>query len=96
MSTSKTPLTQRPSWKALEEHYQKIRDLHLRTLFAQNPQRGEHFSAEAIGIYLDYSKHRITDETMEFLTGRIEKGRELASQPKAASCIVRSNLCGPA
>ncbi|MHB8598162.1 MAG: glucose-6-phosphate isomerase [Ktedonobacteraceae bacterium] len=67
MSTDKTPLTQRPSWQALEAHYQQIRDLHLRTLFAQDPQRGEHFSAEALGVYLDYSKNRITDETLRLL-----------------------------
>src|ERR1017187_4477402 len=67
ISADKTPLTQRPSWQALEEHYHKIRDLHLRTLFAQDPQRGEHFSAEAIGVYLDYSKNRITDETLRLL-----------------------------
>ena len=67
MSTDKTPLTQRPSWQALEAHYQQIRDQHLRTLFAQDPQRGEHFSAEALGVYLDYSKNRITDETLRLL-----------------------------
>jgi glucose-6-phosphate isomerase len=67
MSTDKTPLTQRPSWQALEEHYQQIHDQHLRTLFAQDPQRGEHFSAEALGVYLDYSKNRITDETLRLL-----------------------------
>ncbi len=61
------PLTQRPAWKALEEHYQKTRDLHLRTLFAQDPRRGERFTLEAVGIYLDYSKNRITDETLRLL-----------------------------
>jgi len=55
MSTNTTPLTQRPAWKALEEHYQKARSLHLRTLFAQDPRRGERFALEAAGIYLDYS-----------------------------------------
>src|SRR5712692_4593343 len=67
MSTKLTPLTQRPSWKALGEHYQKIRDLHLRTLFAQDARRGERFACEAVGIYLDYSKNRITDETIQLL-----------------------------
>ncbi len=68
MSTnSVTPLTQRPIWKTLEEHYQKARDLHLRTLFADDPKRAEHFSSEAVGIYLDYSKNRITDETIRLL-----------------------------
>jgi glucose-6-phosphate isomerase len=67
MSTNVTPLTQRPAWKALEEHYQKTRELHLRTLFAQDPNRGERFATEAVGIYLDYSKNRITDETIRLL-----------------------------
>jgi glucose-6-phosphate isomerase len=61
------PLTQRPEWKALERHYQQVRDVHLRTLFAQDPQRGERMAVEAVGIYLDYSKNRITDETLRLL-----------------------------
>ena len=67
MSTNPTPLTQRPTWKALGEHYQKIRDLHLRSLFAGDPGRGERFALEAAGIYLDYSKNRVTDETLRLL-----------------------------
>src|SRR5690242_12292393 len=61
------PLTERPAWKALEAHYQQTRAVHLRTLFAQDPQRGERFTAEAVGLFLDYSKNRITDETLRFL-----------------------------
>ncbi|HTK06145.1 MAG TPA: glucose-6-phosphate isomerase [Ktedonobacteraceae bacterium] len=61
------PLTQRPSWKALEEHYNKVRDLHLRQLFAEDAQRGEHFALEAEGVYLDYSKNRVTHETIKLL-----------------------------
>jgi glucose-6-phosphate isomerase len=61
------PLTQRPAWKALEAHYQQVRDMHLRDLFAQDPQRGERFTAEAVGLYYDYSKNRITDETLRLL-----------------------------
>ena len=61
------PLTQRPAWKALETHYQQVRDVHLRTLFAQDAQRGKRMAAEAVGIYLDYSKNRITDETLRLL-----------------------------
>jgi glucose-6-phosphate isomerase len=72
MSTQLTPLTQRPAWKALEEHYQKVRDLHLRTLFAQDANRGERFACEAVGIYLDYSKNRITDETLRLLLALAE------------------------
>jgi glucose-6-phosphate isomerase len=61
------PLTSRRTWKDLQSHHEKIRDLHLRDLFASDPQRGERFSAEAVGVYLDYSKHRITDETLPLL-----------------------------
>jgi len=67
MTTYPTPPDQRHAWKALEEHYQKMRDVHLRTLFAQDSNRGERFAAEALGIYLDYSKNRITDETLRLL-----------------------------
>ena len=67
MSTNETPLTQRPAWRALEEHYQSARNLHLRALFAGDPQRGERFAVEAAGIYLDYSKNRVTGETMRLL-----------------------------
>jgi glucose-6-phosphate isomerase len=72
MLINPTPLTQRSSWKALEEHYQKVRDLHLRTLFADDPGRGERFALEAAGIYLDYSKNRITDETLRLLLALAE------------------------
>jgi glucose-6-phosphate isomerase len=61
------PLTQRPAWKALEAHYQQIHNVHLRALFAQDPQRGERLTAEAVGLYYDYSKNRITDETLRLL-----------------------------
>ncbi len=72
MSMNPTPLTQRPEWKALEEHYQKVRNLHLRTLFAEDSSRGERFAAEAVGIYLDYSKNRIIDETLRLLLALAE------------------------
>jgi glucose-6-phosphate isomerase len=69
MSTHSTiqSLTSRPAWKALEAHYQKIRPLHLRQLFADDPKRGERYSMEAAGLYFDYSKNRITDETIRLL-----------------------------
>src|SRR5215510_9640963 len=60
-------LTQRPAWKALAGHYDEMRDRHLRELFAADPQRGERLTAEAVGLYLDYSKNRITDETINLL-----------------------------
>src|ERR671932_1384834 len=71
MTTSSTqatpPLSQRPAWRALQAHYETIRNVHLRTLFAEDPRRGERLAAEAVGLYLDYSKHRITDETIRLL-----------------------------
>ncbi len=60
-------LTQRPAWKALSEHYRQIRDVHLRTLFDRDPHRGERFAVEGAGLYLDYSKHRVTEDTMRLL-----------------------------
>jgi len=60
-------LTQRPAWKALEAHYETMRHRHLRQLFADDPGRGERLTAEATGLYLDYSKNRITDETVQLL-----------------------------
>ncbi len=55
------------SWKALQSHYEEIAPLHLRDLFAQDPDRGERLTAEAAGIYLDFSKHRVTDKTLQLL-----------------------------
>ena len=60
-------VTMRPGWKALESHHQKLRELHLRQLFADDPKRGERLTTEAVGLYLDYSKNRITDETLKLL-----------------------------
>ncbi len=60
-------LTNRTAWRGLQTHYQQIREVHLRNLFADDPQRGERMTAEAAGIFLDYSKNRITDETLQFL-----------------------------
>jgi len=61
------PLTARPAWKALQAHYEKIRDFHLRTLFADDAKRGERLTAEAVGVFLDYSKNRVTDDTLALL-----------------------------
>ena len=72
MAGGPAPLTQRPEWRRLEEHFQKIRDVHLRTLFAEDPKRGERLGLEAIGLYLDYSKNRVTDETLGLLVGLAE------------------------
>ncbi len=67
MTTNIPQLTKLAAWQALEAHYPKIRELHLRKLFADDPKRGERMTAEAVGIYFDYSKHRITDETLRLL-----------------------------
>jgi glucose-6-phosphate isomerase len=67
MSATIAPLTHRPEWAALKEHHHKIQPVHLRELFAADPRRGERLTAEAVGLYLDYSKHRITDETLDLL-----------------------------
>ena len=61
------PLTKRTAWKALTAHYKQVRELHLRGLFADDPGRGERMTAEGAGIFLDYSKNRVTDETLKLL-----------------------------
>ncbi len=72
MAPNIIPPTQRPAWKALQDHYHKIKDLHLRSLFAEDPHRAERLSVERLGIYLDYSKNRITDETLRLLLNLAE------------------------
>jgi len=66
-------LTDRPAWKALEAHYPKIQELHLRDLFADDAKRGERLAMDAVGIYFDYSKHRVTDETLTLLVQLAEE-----------------------
>jgi glucose-6-phosphate isomerase len=61
------PLRELPAWKALQEHYTRIRKVHLREIFAEDPGRGERLAFEAAGLYFDYSKNRITDETLRLL-----------------------------
>jgi len=61
------PLRSRPAWKALDEHYAKVRTLHLRQLFAEDSQRSERFALEALGLYFDYSKNLVTSETARLL-----------------------------
>src|SRR5216110_538221 len=65
--TKLIPLSERPAWKALEAHYQQIQGKPLKQLFADDPARGERFTVETGGIFLDYSKNRITDETLKLL-----------------------------
>ena len=61
------PLRERPAWAALERHADEVRGLHLRDLFASDPTRGERLTSEGADIYLDYSKNRITDDTLRLL-----------------------------
>jgi len=67
MTTAQTSLTTRPSWRALDVHHKKMREVHLRTLFAEDAQRGTRMTVEAVGLFLDYSKNRVTDETLRLL-----------------------------
>jgi glucose-6-phosphate isomerase len=67
MTTNIAPVTTLAAWRALETHYPKVREQHLRQLFADDPERGERLTTEAVGIALDYSKHRITGETIGLL-----------------------------
>src|SRR5215208_1884726 len=60
-------LTDLPEWRALRAHYEQIKDIHVRDLFANDPGRGERLTVDTVGVYLDYSKHRLTDETLRLL-----------------------------
>jgi len=84
-------LPQRPAWKSLAEHSRKIGKLHLRELFAEDARRGERFAAEAAGLYLDYSKNRITDITLELLL-QLAKESELLARTDAMFSGERINL----
>jgi glucose-6-phosphate isomerase len=74
-TTSTMPLRQRPAWAALATHYEAIRGAHLRELFAADPTRGERLTAEGAGLYLDYSKNRVVDETLALLVQLAEQSR---------------------
>jgi glucose-6-phosphate isomerase len=69
------PLRERPAWAALERHHVEIAGRHLRELFAEDADRGERLTAEAVGLYLDYSKNRVTDETMRLLVQLAEESK---------------------
>jgi glucose-6-phosphate isomerase len=73
MNPTIKPLTERQAWNALAAHHQSVRALHLRQLFADDPKRGERMTAEAASLYLDYSKNRITDETLTLLVQLAEQ-----------------------
>src|SRR5260221_11259829 len=74
MTSTNRSLRNYPAWKALEAHHSKVRELHLRELFAEDPKRGERLVLEAAGLYLDYSKNRVTDETLKLLLQLAEEG----------------------
>ena len=80
MTARNALLTERRAWKALAAHYEEVRELHLRQLFADDPGRGERLTAEAVGLYLDYSKNRITDDTLRLLL-------QLAEECGLRACI---------
>jgi glucose-6-phosphate isomerase len=67
------PITETPEWRALDAHYAALRDVHLRDLFAEDPTRGERLTVDAGGIYLDYSKNRLTDETLRLLVALAQR-----------------------
>lgn len=67
MTSSLLPLTQRPAWKSLHSHYDRIHHVHLRQLFANDPQRGSKYALDVLGLHFDYSKHRINDDTLTLL-----------------------------
>ena len=75
-------LTEAPSWHALQAHYEKVKDIQLRQLFAGDPSRGDRLTAEAAGLYLDYSKNRVTDETVRLLI-QLAKERGVADRRDA-------------
>jgi glucose-6-phosphate isomerase len=85
------PLASRPAWKALEAHYKKVRGLHLRALFADDATRGERLNAEGAGIFLDYSKNRVTDETVALLC-RLAEASALRDRIDAMFSGVRINV----
>ena len=76
------PLRQRAAWQALESHHAEVANLHLRDLFAEDPERGPRLCAEAVGLYLDYSKNRVTDETLRLLLALAQES-ELAERRDA-------------
>src|SRR5262245_30505935 len=75
MTEAQPPITQCSAWKDLEAHHRKIREVHLRTLFAGDSDRGERMAVDAVGLYFDYSKQRITDETLKLLIQLAEQAK---------------------
>jgi glucose-6-phosphate isomerase len=88
---STTPLRLRPAWAALSAHHEAIRDVHMRELFARDPGRGERLAAEGAGLYLDYSKNRVTEETLGLLVALAEQS-DLAGRIGAMFAGERINV----
>ena len=82
-------LTALPAWRALEAHHAQIENTHMRDLFAADPTRGERLSLEAVGLYLDYSKNRVTDETLNLLT---DLARETGVEAKRAAMFAGEKI----
>ena len=83
-AVTKRLATKGQAWKNLATHFRKVRDLHLRQLFAEDPKRGKRMTAEAVGIFFDYSKNRITDETLQLL---IQLAKESGLRKKSTLCF---------
>ncbi|HSZ69236.1 MAG TPA: glucose-6-phosphate isomerase [Solirubrobacteraceae bacterium] len=90
-TTGTTPLRARPAWAALTAHHETIRERHLRELFAEDPHRGERLVAEGAGLYLDYSKNRVRDETLQLLIALAEQCG-LAARTEAMFAGARINV----
>ena len=93
MATAMTGLRQRAAWKALERHFESLQGAHLRDLFADDPGRGERLTVEAAGLFLDYSKNRITDETLEL--ARPARRASAASASGSRRCSPASRSTSP-
>jgi glucose-6-phosphate isomerase len=88
---STPPLTQEQAWQALQAHYQEIKDVHLRQLFKDDPRRGARFHLQAVGLYADYAKHRVTDETLRLLIN-LARARGLEARRQAMFSGEKINL----
>jgi glucose-6-phosphate isomerase len=88
---STPPLTQEQAWQALQAHYQEIKDVHLRQLFKDDPRRGARFHLQAVGLYADFAKHRVTDETLRLLIN-LARARGLEARRQAMFSGEKINL----
>ncbi len=89
MAQQTVALTERPAWNALRAHHRSVAGIELRRLFAEDPKRGERLALEAAGVYLDYSKNRVTEETLACSCGS-RRNRRCASVSTPCSAAIRS------